>query len=221
MQQDKKQQALDTILGQGLLPLYFHPDPALSAGILQMLYRSGIRAVEYTNRGKEALANFKGLIRLRDEEMPGMLLGIGTIKNAQQARDYVAAGADFLISPGTLPEVAEAAQDAGLLWVPGCMSTTEIIVAENLGCTFVKLFPGHLLGPAYVSAIRDIFPEMKFMPTGGVEVEEENIRGWFRAGVSAVGMGSKLISKALLEAKDYAGMQSLTTKALEMVQRIR
>jgi len=209
------------ILQQGVLPLYFHPDLAVSKGVLQALYNAGIRTVEYTNRGAEALANFKDLINIRNAEMPGMLLGIGTIKNAAQANAFIDAGADYLISPGTLPEVAEVANKAEMLWVPGCMSTTEVIVAENLGCTFVKLFPGNLLGPSYVSAIYDLFPGVKFMPTGGVELEEENLKAWFKSGVSAVGLGSKLISKSLMEARDYTTIGTLATKALEMVNAIR
>jgi 2-dehydro-3-deoxyphosphogluconate aldolase/(4S)-4-hydroxy-2-oxoglutarate aldolase len=221
MEKNRKELALDIVLQQGLLPLYFNADAAVSTGVLQSLYRAGVRAVEYTNRGPEALQNFRKLIEVRNDEMPGMLLGIGTIKTAAQAADYVDAGADFLISPGTIPEVAEAANAAGMLWVPGCMTTTEIIVAEGLGCSFIKLFPGNLLGPAYVSAIRDIFPALKFMPTGGVEVEEDNIRAWFKSGVSAVGMGSKLISKDLMQARDYAAIESLTLKALQLVKLAR
>lgn len=217
----KKQFALDTILDQGVLPLYFYPDTAVSIHVLHVLYNAGIRAVEYTNRGEAALHNFKEMIEARNDEMPGMLLGIGTIKTAEQGRAFAAAGADFLISPGTLPEVAAVAEEAGLLYIPGCMTTTEVIVAENFGSTFVKLFPGNVLGPAYVSAIIDLFPGMKFMPTGGVEVEEGNLKAWFKSGVSAVGLGSKLISKTILENRDYDSIARETTKALELVRVIR
>jgi 2-dehydro-3-deoxyphosphogluconate aldolase/(4S)-4-hydroxy-2-oxoglutarate aldolase len=217
----KKQAALDTILGQGVLPLYFYPDAAVSIDVLRTLYKAGIRAVEYTNRGEAALDNFRQMLAVRDAELPGMLLGIGTIKTAAQAIAFIEAGADYLISPGTLPEVAAEANKAGLLWVPGCMTTTEVIVAENLGCTFVKLFPGNLLGPSYVSAIFDLFPGVKFMPTGGVEVEEGNLSAWFKSGVSAVGLGSKLISKSVLESRDYDTIAVQTAKALELVNAIR
>jgi len=221
MQPHSKAQALDAILQQGVLPLYFHADREVSLAVLKSLYAAGIRAVEYTARGAEAEQNFRAMIELRNAEMPGLLLGIGTIKTAVQARTFIGAGADFLISPGMVVEVAETAASAGLLWVPGCLTTTEIIAAETLGCSFIKLFPGNLIGPSYVSAIRDIFPDLKFMPTGGVEVEEDNIRAWFSAGVSAVGLGSKLVSKALLEARDFTGIETLTRQALQIVQRVR
>lgn len=217
----RKQSALDAILTQGVLPLYFYPDTAVSVHVLHVLYNAGIRAVEYTNRGGDALRNFREMIEERNDHMPGMLLGIGTIKTAEQGQAFIDAGADFLISPGTLPEVATVAAEAGLLYVPGCMTPTEVIVAENFGSTLVKLFPGSLLGPSYVSAIRDIFPDMRFMATGGVEVEDGNLKAWFKSGISAVGLGSKLISKTALEQRNYNLIAAETTKALTLIQSIR
>lgn len=217
----RKQASLDIVKQQGVLPLYFHANTVVSIEVLKTLYNAGIRAVEYTNRGAEALENFKAMIAERDTSMPGMQLGIGTIKTAADAHAFIAAGADFLISPGFVPEVGKAIAQTDLLWVPGCMTTSEIIAAEQMGCTFVKLFPGNLIGPSYVSAIKDIFPTVSFMPTGGVEVEEGNIKAWFKSGVIAVGLGSKLISKDLLEARDYATISSLTTKAIQIIQSVR
>lgn len=221
MVQERKALALDTIVGQGVLPLFYSGDAALSKAILRSLYEAGIRAVEFTNRGAEALSVFTELIACRDTSLPGMLLGIGTIKTAAQANAFADAGADYLISPGTLPDVAAVAEQRNLLWVPGCMSTTEIIVAENLGCRFVKLFPGSLLGPEYVSAVKDLFPGMRFMPTGGVDVTEENIGAWFKSGVSAVGLGSKLITKSALESGNFEEIRTRTEEAMSIVSRVR
>jgi 2-dehydro-3-deoxyphosphogluconate aldolase/(4S)-4-hydroxy-2-oxoglutarate aldolase len=101
------------------------------------------------------------------------------------------------------------------------MTPSEIIEAETLGAKMIKLFPGNILGPGFMSAIKELFPGLYFMPTGGVEMEKENIAGWFKAGVSAVGMGSKLITKQLLEAKDYAGITAATKQVLETVKSIK
>jgi 2-dehydro-3-deoxyphosphogluconate aldolase/(4S)-4-hydroxy-2-oxoglutarate aldolase len=150
-----------------------------------------------------------------------MYLGVGTIKNAEQAQAFVDAGADYLISPGLVPAAAAVADKYDMLWVPGCMTPSEIIAAETLGAKFVKLFPGNILGPEFMSAIKELFPGLLFMPTGGVDTTKENISGWFKAGVCAVGMGSKLISKALLEARDYAKIESLTKEVLATVQSIK
>jgi 2-dehydro-3-deoxyphosphogluconate aldolase / (4S)-4-hydroxy-2-oxoglutarate aldolase len=215
------QKASDAIVAQGILPLYFNADETVSIEVLRAIYRAGIKAVEYTNRGEAALANFKKMVQVRNAEMQGLLLGIGTIKNLKQAEDYIAAGADFLVSPGFVPEVASYATGKNIFYAPGCMTPTEIIAAENAGIKFIKLFPGNMLGPDFLSGIKDIFPKLLFMPTGGVDTTKESIQGWYKAGVSAVGMGSKLISKKLMEAKDYATIEKDTKSVLEIIKEVK
>src|SRR5580693_7419613 len=171
------------ILKQALLPLFYDPSPEVSAGILKALYNAGIRVVEYTNRGEKALDNFLMLRKFVNEEMEDLLLGIGTIKTVTEAEIFVRAGADFIVCPVVDPAIADFVHKAGLLWIPGCMTATEINIAEVNKATLVKIFPGNLLGPAYIKSIREIFPELLFMPTGGVELSKESIDSWFDAGV--------------------------------------
>lgn len=218
---EKKETLLKLIPEQGILPLYFHKDAEVSREVLKVLYKAGIRSVEYTNRGAAALNNFKELRRLCDTELKGMFIGIGTIKTAEAARQYIAEGADFLISPGLVDEVIDVADKHQMLYAPGCMTPTEIIRAENRGIQIIKLFPGNMLGPKYVNDIKAVFPDLLFMPTGGVDLNEENIAAWFKAGVCAVGMGSKLISKDLLELKNYSRIEALTLQALEIIKKVR
>lgn len=218
---DKKNDLLKLIPQQGILPLYFYKDADVSIEVLKALYRAGIRAVEYTNRGDEALQNFKKMRSVCEQDLKGMHLGIGTIKNAIAAQKFVDAGADYIICPGLVEEVAQVADKNNLLWIPGCMTPSEIIRAENMGAKMIKLFPGNILGRAFMSAIKELFPGLLFMPTGGVELEKQNISGWFKAGVCAVGMGSKLVSKDLLAQKDYAKIEELAKKAIEMVKESR
>ncbi len=217
----KSQQVSDAIVKQGMLPLYFNADETTSIETLRALYSAGITALEYTNRGDAALANFKKMVAVRNADMPGLLLGVGTIKNLQQSEDYMEAGADFLVSPGFVKEVADYAVSKDIFYAPGCMTPSEIIAAENAGIKFIKLFPGNMLGPDFLSGIKDIFPKLLFMPTGGVDTTKENIEGWFKAGVCAVGMGSKLISKKLMEAKDYSTIETETKKVLELIKTIK
>ena len=212
----KKEQALQLILQQKLLPLYYQPDAETSRSILEALYAGGMRVVEYTNRGEQALENFRMLQQIK-RTMPGMMLGIGTIKNAADALKFIDAGADFIVAPTTNVEVGQKAFSAGLLWIPGCMTPTEIGVAEAAGATLVKLFPGNLLGPTFVTGVRELFPRMHFMPTGGVEAEKKNLKKWFQAGVSAVGIGSKLITKELVEEKDFKRLRKAAAEALMLV----
>src|SRR6476661_3109505 len=204
----KKDQALQALLQQKLLPLYYHQSAEVSVAILRALYEAGVRTLEYTNRGGNALENFKVLRKTVDKSLPELQLGIGTIKTNKQAKKFMEAGADFIVCPCMNKQVADTVQQAGLLWIPGCFTTTEIALAEEAGANLVKIFPGSLLGPSYIGAIKEIFPDLKFMPTGGVEAEEKNLKGWFTAGVVAVGMGSKLISKELIAQEDYAGLKA-------------
>jgi 2-dehydro-3-deoxyphosphogluconate aldolase/(4S)-4-hydroxy-2-oxoglutarate aldolase len=217
----KIQTVTNAIINQGILPLYYNADETVTIDILKSLYKAGIRAVEYTSRGESALSNLTKMVEVRNAEMPEMLLGIGTIKTLQQAEEYYKVGADFFISPGFVAEVAAFLIPNDILYSPGCMTPTEIITAEAAGVTFIKLFPGNALGAGFMSAIKDVFPNLKFMPTGGVDTTKESIESWFKAGVSAVGMGSKLVSKELMAAKDYATIENETKKVLEIIQTLK
>ena len=217
----KKKELMQLIPEQGILPLYFYKNTEVSLQVLKALYKSGIRAVEYTNRGEAALQNFKKMRELCDAELEGMYLGIGTIKNRQMAETFINAGTDFIICPGLVEEVAEIADKNEMLWVPGCMTPSEIIRAENLGAKMIKLFPGNILGPEFMSSIKALFPDLLFMPTGGVDLDKENIAKWLKAGVCAVGMGSKLISKELLEQKNYLKIEELTKQAMDILKSLR
>ena len=218
---DKKTEIVGLVQQQGLLPLFFYKDAEVSVEVLRALYNAGVRSVEYTNRGEAALENFKRLREVCDDEMKDMFLGVGTIKNADAARKFIDAGADYIISPGLVKQVAKVADRHDMLWVPGCMTPSEIIRAENWGAKLIKLFPGNILGPSFLSAVKELFPDLLFMPTGGVEVDKENISGWFKAGVCAVGMGSKLITKQSLENRDYGKITELTKQALDIISSVK
>ena len=217
----KKAELLKLIPEQGILPLYFNKDEETSVELLRSLYSAGIRAVEYTNRGEAALNNFKAMRKVVDLELGGMYLGIGTIKDGKMAQTFIDAGADYIICPGLVESVAEVADRHDILWVPGCMTPSEIIKAETLGAKMVKLFPGNILGPGFMSAIKELFPNLLFMPTGGVELDKANIEAWFKSGVCAVGMGSKLVSKDVMENKKYAELIASTKEALEIIKSLR
>jgi 2-dehydro-3-deoxyphosphogluconate aldolase/(4S)-4-hydroxy-2-oxoglutarate aldolase len=213
-----KKMILNSLLGQGMLPLFYWDDAAVSLEIMRVLYKAGIRAVEYTNRGAKALENFKVLKKALVAEAPDLHLGIGTVKSAEEADAFIQAGADLIVAPLVNAEVAARAQKAGLLWIPGAMTPTEIYQAQMHGAPLIKIFPANILGPEFISSIRELFPGQLFIPTGGVELDQQNINGWFKAGVSAVGMGSRLISKEVLRDKQYELLYKNTVRALEMVK---
>lgn len=200
-----------------LLPLYYHDSDKVSLNILEALYKAGVHAVEYTNRGQNALSNFRALKKEADKNMKGMHLGIGTIKTAADAIRYMDEGADFIVSPVITEEIARAI-DKKISWIPGCMTPTEIALAEKFGAEIIKVFPASILGPEYIKAVREIFPELQFVPTGGIDTDENKLRKWFNAGVIGVGMGGSLIKKGFIENENYEELTRLTTDLLQLLQ---
>ena len=200
-----------------LLPLFYHDDITVCKEIIKALYKAGIRCIEFTNRGPLALENFKLLLAHRNEHYADLVLAIGTIQNQKEAQAFIEAGADFLISPIFDQSIADAAYLHKILWIPGCMTPTEIHMAESAGCDLIKLFPGNVLGPGFVTAIKPLFPSVSFIVTGGVDTSPENLTAWFKAGVVGVGMGSKLMSEELLASKNYAALETTTAKALAII----
>lgn len=216
-----KETTIAAIKNQGMLPLFYYEDPQVSLEIVRALYKGGVRVFEYTNRGKAALENFKFLKNALKTEMQDLFLGIGTIKNKKELASFLEADADFIVCPVVDKKVGKITHEAEKLWIPGCMTPTEINVAHQLGAGIIKLFPANILGPEYLSSIKELFQGQLFVPTGGVEIDETNIDNWFKAGVCAVGMGSKLVSKKLLENKDYDGLYELTKKAFEIINKVK
>ena len=200
-----------------LLPLFYHDDITVCKEIVKALYAAGIRCIEFTNRGPLALENFKLLLAYRNNQFADLVLAIGTIQNQKEAQAFIEAGADFLISPIFDQSIADAAYLHKILWIPGCMTPTEIHMAESAGCDLIKLFPGNVLGPGFVTAIKPLFPSISFIVTGGVDTSPENLTAWFKAGVVGVGMGSKLMSEELLASKNYAALETTTAKALAII----
>ena len=210
---------ITTIADQKILPLFFHGQEKVSSQVVKALYEAGIRAVEFTNRGSTALDTFAQLTKLCARELPGMYMGIGTIKNVVQAKAFVAAGAQFLISPGYVPELAAYAIETGVLYIPGCMTIQEIIAAENAGISFIKLFPANMLGTTFLKNIKPLFPDLLFMPTGGIETKEEALAEWFDLGVTAVGLGSSLLSEKLLVEENYTELKARTQSILNIFKK--
>jgi 2-dehydro-3-deoxyphosphogluconate aldolase / (4S)-4-hydroxy-2-oxoglutarate aldolase len=197
-----------------VIPVYYHDNLQTCIDIVDACYRGGIRVFEFVSRGSKALENFKALKAYRDQQLPELYLGIGTIKSDEQAREYLALEADFIVSPIIKPSIAEITLTQNILWIPGCMTPTEINIAEDLGAPLVKLFPGSSLGPDFLKAVKPLFPNTLFMPTGGVNPDEISINKWFDAGVTAVGMGSKLFETPPNE----TGYNWLATRCQEVMK---
>ncbi|MBX3240683.1 MAG: bifunctional 4-hydroxy-2-oxoglutarate aldolase/2-dehydro-3-deoxy-phosphogluconate aldolase [Chitinophagaceae bacterium] len=188
----------------GFMPLFSSTDLSVSKNVLKASFEGGVRLFEFTNRSANSFEIFTELRKYCDKELPEMVLGIGTIKNRQQAQQFIDAGADFLISPLILEEIHEVAGKHNKLWMPGCATPTEIGLAENFGIETVKIFPAKQLGgPAYIKAVKAVFPNMQFLTTGGVEPTADDLKKWFDAGTAAVGIGSQLFPADWLANNQY------------------
>lgn len=205
----------------GMVPLFYHSDSEVAKAVLKACYDGGARLMEFTSRGDFAIEIFTDLIKYALAELPGMILGVGSVTDAAAASQYMLAGANFVVTPVFREDIALVCNRRKVLWSPGCGSLTEIANAEEWGCELVKLFPGSTYGPGFVKAIKGPQPWTSIMPTGGVSTEEENLSGWFDAGVTCVGMGSKLISKEILVKKDYHALETEVRSVLELIRRIR
>ena len=210
-------EVIETILRQRLVPLFYHPDIETGKEILKACYDGGARLMEFTNRGDFAQDVFAELNQYVLKELPEMILGIGSVNDAPTAAMYMQLGANFIVAASYREEIARVCNRRKVLYIPGCGSLTEIGTAEEMGCEFVKLFPGSVYGPGFVKAIKGPSPWTRIMPTGGVSTDETNLRDWFAAGVSAVGMGSKMISKDIITGKQWEVLSQRVEKTLQFI----
>jgi 2-dehydro-3-deoxyphosphogluconate aldolase/(4S)-4-hydroxy-2-oxoglutarate aldolase len=221
MSQFSRIEVAQAMKDSGMVPLFFHSDIELSKSILKACYKGGARLMEFTARGDFAHEVFGELTKYAIKELPGMILGVGSVTDAASASLYMALGANFIVTPVLREDIAIVCNRRKVLWSPGCGSLTEIAKAEELGCEIVKLFPGDIYGPEFVKGIKGPQPWTSIMPTGGVTPTKDNLKGWFDAGVTCVGLGSQLISKDIMANKDYAKLEQDVKNALDIIKSVR
>lgn len=211
-----------TMEATGLVPVFFNPDLDLCRKVVRACYLGGARVFEFTNRGDFAHQVFGELNRYAISELPGMIMGVGSVVDAPTASLYIQLGANFIVSPILNPDMAAVCNRRKIAWSPGCGSLSEISKAEELGAEIVKIFPGSQVGgPGFVSSVKGPCPWTSIMPTGGVSPTEENLRAWFEAGVACVGMGSKLITKEIVANGQFDLLESKVRETLEIISSIR
>ncbi len=205
----------------GMVPLFFHHDIELSKKVLKACYNGGARLLEFTARGDFAHEVFAQLTKYAIAELPGMIMGVGSVTDAAAASLYMQLGANFIVTPVLREDIAIVCNRRKVLWSSGCGTLTEIAKAEELGCEIVKLFPGDIYGPKFVKGVKGPQPWTSIMPTGGVSPTQDNLKGWFDAGVTCVGMGSQLISKDILANQDYTALENKVKEALAIIKTVR
>ncbi len=214
-------EVINQMIGSGMVPLFYHSNIEVAKNVLKACYDGGSRLLEFTNRGDFAIEIFRDLNKFAIKELPGMILGVGSVTDAFSASQYMLAGANFVITPVFREDIAIVCNRRKVLWSPGCGSLTEISKAEEMGCELVKLFPGSVYGPEFVKAIKGPQPWTSIMPTGGVSTSKENLKNWFESGVSCVGIGSKLISDDILIAKDYKLLEEKVKDILKLIKELK
>lgn len=205
----------------GIVPVFYNADVEVSKNVLKACYEGGIRAFEFTNRGDFAQDVFAGLVKFANKELPGMIMGVGSIVDPGTAALYIQLGANFVVGPVFNPAVAPVCNRRLIPYCPGCGSVTEVSTAQEAGCDVCKVFPGDVLGPAFVKDLRGPMPWSQIMVTGGVKPEKSNLEGWFKAGVTCVGMGSNLFPKDVIAAGEWSKIAELCRGALEIVKEVR
>jgi len=213
---------LNAMLQQAIIPVFYDPDTQVCREVIQACSNAGAKCVEFTNRGEFAAHTFLEVTRHFAAADPSVIMGVGSIVDAPTAGIYIANGARFVVGPLLNAQVARLCNRRGIPYSPGCGSATEIGDAQELGCEIVKVFPGSSVGGAdFVRSIMAPMPWTRIMPTGGVDPSEKSLREWFGAGIVACGIGSNLITRDLLKARDYAGIERKVREAVELAARIR
>ena len=217
-----RMETLASMLEIGLIPLFHHSHPESSKQIVKACVDGGARVIEFTNRGDLSWRVFCDVIEYVDTEGIDVILGAGSVIEAETASIYINCGANFIVGPNLNPEVAKVCNRRKVPYIPGCGTVTEISQAEELGMEIVKIFPGGQVGgPAFIKAVLGPMPWTRFMPTGGVQPTEESIGTWIKAGAACLGMGSKLIKKDLVEKKDWPATTLNVANSIDLVQKAR
>ena len=151
----------------------------------------------------------------------GFSLGVGSVKTKDEAKMFIDLGASFIVSPFLDKSIAKVCVKNNIPWIPGCGTLTEMMTAEKLGAEVVKLFPGGVFGPKFISSVLEPCPWIKIMPTGGVTADFDNISEWFHAGAYCLGMGSNLISKEYLKDNDFDGLEKHILQVIKNIEMAR
>ena len=218
----KRNEVIQMMTNSGFTPVFYHSDIHIAKQVLKACYQGGVRVFEFTNRDAWAHEVFAELKQYAVANFPDLALGIGSVVDAATAALYVQIDADFIVSPIVNEAMAKMCHRRGVLWIPGCGTLTEMLNGVELGADIVKAFPaGQLGGPAFIKAVKGPCPWLNIMPTGGVSTETENLRGWFEAGVTCVGIGSKLIDKTIWQTSNYEALQNKVVQIVATIAQVK
>ncbi|MBE6307631.1 MAG: bifunctional 4-hydroxy-2-oxoglutarate aldolase/2-dehydro-3-deoxy-phosphogluconate aldolase [Bacteroidales bacterium] len=215
-------QSITTMSNSGMVPVFYHSDADIAKKVLKACYEGGVRAFEFTNRGDFAQEVFAELVKYAASQCPDMIIGIGSVVDAATAALYIQLGANFVVGPCFNPDINKVCNRRLIPYIPGCGSVSEINNAQESGCIVCKVFPaGNVGGPSFVKNIKAPMPWSMLMVTGGVEPTTESLTSWINAGVTCVGMGSKLFPKEVIAAGEWDKISNLCRQCLDTIQTLR
>lgn len=214
------EQIVQTMKSTGVVPLFTHDDAEEAKQVLQAAYDGGVRVFEFTNRRKNSFEVFVQLLQY-SRQLPDLMLGIGTVMDGVTTKRFIEAGAHFIISPILKVEMGEVCRSYDRPWLPGCATLTEIVTARDHGAQIIKVFPGSVMGPGFVSAIMPVVPDIQLMITGGVEPNEKSLSAWFTAGAACVGLGSLLFTKDIMQNRDWPALTAKVKEVLALASKVR
>ena len=218
----RRLEVYNAVIDVGMTPVFYNGDIEVAKGIAHACVEGGVRVLEFTNRGDHAFEVFAALEKHCAKELPDAVLGTGSVIDPGTASLYISAGSCFIVGPVTNPDVAKVCNRRKIAYVPGCGTASEIGYAEEMGCEFVKIFPGTAVGgPGFVRDLLAPMPWTSIIPTGGVDVTRESLEGWFKAGVVAVGMGSRLVSADVVKARDWAKLTQRCKETVALIKELR
>ena len=216
-----KLQVISTIASTGMVPVFYNKDIEVAKNVVKACYDGGVRVFEFTNRGEFAHEVFGELSKYIATTCPGMILGVGSIVDAPTASLYIQLGANFIVGPLFNPDIAKVANRRLIPYTPGCGSVSEVGFAQEMGCDLCKVFPGDVLGVNFVKGLKAPMPWSMLMVTGGVKPEEANLKSWFDAGVTCVGMGSNLFPAEVIAAKEWEKITQMCKDTFEIIKKVR
>lgn len=202
-----------------IVPVFFNKNSDVVIKTIQASYNGGVRIFEFVNRGENGLETFKKVLK-HFSDYSDLIIGVGTIYDSQTAQKFIESGAQFIVSPGLVIELAEYCKKNNVAYIPGVATITETITAMHLGCEMIKIFPANVIGSAFAKAVKSVMPHLAIMPTGGVEPTSESMGEWFKAGVNCVGMGSQLFDKQKISRGDFHGLEKDISIAVEVAKTI-
>ena len=214
-----KKEVLETMLSTAMVPVFYNGDVEISRQVLKACYDGGVRAFEFTNRGDKAAEVFSELSKYA-KTLPGMILGVGSISFARDARRFIRLGANFVVGPQFVPDIVPVCLLRRIPYIPGCGTVSEVGRAQRAGCELCKVFPGDVLGPAFVKGLMAPMPWSRIMVTGGVKPEKSNLEAWFKAGAKCVGMGSNLFPKEVIASGNWEEITANCRNSLEIIRQL-